>query len=412
MDPLSLGMGAVAGFLLAALLFAGWVFSLARHKAALEARIEAERAGMENNFKALAQETLKSNAADFLTLAQEKMAQTHLHSVHDFDKRQKAISDLVLPVSKTLEQMQDKLHGLEKERVGAYSELREHLKIMAEDQTRLRAETARLTGALRNPAAQGKWGEFVLEGLLEKASLIKGQHYDTQTRLSDGRRPDVIIHLQDGFNIVVDAKTPINEFVDKMDMDLTSEEAAAVEQRLAGQVRSHVRQLGAKGYWEQLDGSPDFVVLFLPSEQAFSAALRADPSLVDFAAENQVVIASPTLMLSLLRVVGLSWRQVKMAKNARNIAELGAELYDRIAVFSGHMEKVGKGMESAMGAYNKALSSLESRVLVSARKFKDMKAASDTKDIVQIAPLESAVKTLSAKDLSGAEEERQEEKYG
>jgi DNA recombination protein RmuC len=188
-------------------------------------------------------------------------------------------------------------------------------------------------------------------------------------------RPDVVINMQDGFNIIIDAKAPINEFAARLGDNLSEEDNAAVMQGLARQVRDHVKRLGSKNYWEHSDasqGGPDFVVMFLPSEHIYSIALRADPEIVDMAARLGVIIASPTLLMSLLRVVGLSWRQIDLAKNAQEISERGMELYKRFLIFTDHMGKVGKGLQSAMGSYDAAIGSLEKSVLPAARKFKEL----------------------------------------
>lgn len=367
LEPSSLVIGLVAGILiglLLGLLILLWrTGTLKSQKAALEARMEAERAGLEDSFKALAQETLQSNSENFLNIAQEKLKAAQADSAHDLEKRTQAIQQMVKPVEKHLMQLN-----------GAVEQLSGTDKAIREDIQNLSKETSRLTGALKNPAAQGKWGEFVLERLLDKANLVKGLHYNTQVTIEtgDGRlRPDVVISLQDGFNIIVDAKAPITEFINRLDEDMSESEYQDHRQNLAKTVRTHVKSLGSKSYWEQLD-SPDFVVLFLPSENIFSTALSADPDMVDFASENNVVIASPTLMMSLLRVVGLSWRQVAMAQNAQEVSKLGSELFDRINNFATHLSKVGGGINSAMAAYNKAIGTFDSRILSSARKLKDL----------------------------------------
>ena len=392
-DFLSLGVGtvigAVTGLVIGLLVMAARTGKLEKENAALEAKMDAERAAMDDHFTALAGKVLENNAQNFLTMAQEKFKAAQKESAHDLDKRSLAIEQMVKPVHDHLQKLG-----------GAVEQLHGTKKAIQDDLRNLSKETSKLVGALRNPAAQGRWGEFVLERLLDKSNLIKGVHYNTQVQTADGKRPDVVIHLQDGFHIVVDAKAPINDFVDRMDEDMNAEQAAELRTGLARQVRAHIRSLGGKGYWEQLD-SPDFVVLFLPSEQIFSNAVQADPALIDFAAENQVVLASPTLMLSLLRVVGLSWRQVELAKNAQDIAALGSELYDRISTFSGHMGKVGKGIESALAAYNKSISSFETRVLVSARKLKDLKVATADKEIESPLQIDTLPRSLTA-----AEEEK------
>lgn len=363
LDPASMVMGLIIGLLIGGLILLWRNGVLKAHAAGLEARIEAERAGLEDNFKAMAQATLQSNSESFLNLAQERFKNAQANNAHDLEKRTQAIAEMVKPVEKHLMQLN-----------GAVEQLSATDKTIREDIQNLSKETAKLTGALKNPAAQGKWGEFVLERLLDKAHLMKGVHYDTQVSLDteDGRlRPDAIIYLHDGFNIVVDAKAPITEFINRLDDQMDEAAHRELRNNLARSVRAHVKALSAKSYWEQLDG-PDFVVLFLPSENIFSTALAADPDLVDYASDNNIVIASPTLMMSLLRVVGLSWRQVAMAKNAQEVSRVGSELFDRINSFATHLSKVGGGINSALAAYNKAIGTFDTRVLVSARKLKEL----------------------------------------
>lgn len=388
LESFSLTVGLVGGLLIGlivGLLLLLWRTSaLKAQKAGLEARIEAERAGLDDHFKALAQATLQSNSENFLNLAQEKLKAAQADSAHDLEKRTQSIAQMVQPVEKHLQTLK-----------GAVEQLSGTDKAIREDIKNLSQETAKLTGALKNPAAQGKWGEFVLERLLDKANLIKGTHYETQVSLNtdDGRlRPDVIIKLQDGFNIIVDAKAPITEFINRMDKNLSDSDYNDLRQNLARTVRSHVKALGSKSYWEQLD-SPDFVVLFLPSENIFSTALSADSDLIDYASDNNVVIASPTLLMSLLRVVGLSWRQVAMAKNAQEVSKLGSELFDRINNFTVHLSKVGGGINSALSAYNKAIGTLDTRILSSARKLKELHATD--KDIETPKLLEGAPRSLN-----------------
>lgn len=379
-------LGAAGGFLLSLCFCLFWMAGMARKKAVLEAQLNAERAALEGHFQGLAQAALKNNAENFLTLAQEKLKQAQADGAHDLDKRSDAIASMVKPVEKYLEQLKgsvEQLHGTDK--------------AIREDLKNLQGETAKLSGALRNPAAQGKWGEFVLERLLDKANMIKGVHYETQVVMegADGsrQRPDVVIRMQDGFNVVIDAKAPITDFVNRIDEEMGESSRMDMARSLARAVRAHIKALGARGYWETLD-SPDFVVLFLPSEHLFSSALMADPNLVDYAAENKVVVASPTLIMSLLRVVALSWRQAEMAKNAQEISRLGNELFDRISIFKSHLEKVGKGIESALGAYNKAVGAIDTRVLVSARKLKELQGGhADDMDTPPM--IETAVRPLS-----------------
>jgi DNA recombination protein RmuC len=370
---------AAGGFALGALV-AAFIFQRTRArllieheklKAHLQAGIDA-RAAMEDHFKVSAQEALKSAQQSFLDLAQEKLGAANKDSAHELEKRHKAIETLIAPVQEHLKT----LGAAVEQAKGTDQALREDLK-------NLSLETAKLVGALRDPSAQGLWGEFILEGVLEKSGLLKGVHYDTQVSMAtaDGRqRPDALINMQDGFKIAIDAKAPLNEFVQRLSDQLTEAEHTQLMHNLARQVREHVKALAKRGYWENID-SPDFTVMFLPSEHVYSIALRADPSLVDFAAKNNVIIASPTLLMSLVRVVGLSWRQAELAKNAAEISERGADLYKRLLKFTDHIGKIGGHLQSAMKGYNEAVGSLERTVLPAARKFRDLQALSGEKDM-------------------------------
>ena len=398
LDPFALVIGLVVGLLAGLMAYFWRSAALKAEIAALNARIESERAGLDDHFRALAQQSLQSNAENFLNMAQEKLKQAQGQSVHDLDKRTQAISAMVQPVEKRLGELQSAVKILQ----GTDQALREDLKNLSK-------ETSRLTGALKNPAAQGKWGEFVLERLLDKANFMKGVHYQTQVSIDtdDGKlRPDVVIGLEDGFNIIIDAKAPITEFINRLEESSSEQNYQELRQSLAKAVRGHVRALGAKNYAAQLAG-PDFVVLFLPSENIFSTALAADPELVDFAVDNNVIIASPTLMMSLLRVVGLSWRQVEMAKNAQEVARLGSDLFDRINGFAGHLAKVGGGINAALGAYNKAIGTFDSRVVVSARKLKELHVTDknmDTPQMIEGAP--RAIMTEGGSEQKQPEEEK------
>lgn len=375
-------MDAILYILTAALAAAGVrIVVLERRNAALRAQVDAERTHLDSHFKLTAQEAVQQAHESFLKLAEARLKEAQKDGSHDLEKRQKAIDDLVKPVHQNLEALGKALEQVK----GTDKALREDLQ-------NLSRETARLAGAMRDPVAQGQWGEFILEGLLEKSGLIRGQHYETQVSLAtpDGRiKPDVIIHMQDGFNIIVDAKAPLNEFAARLGDNLSEEEHNAVMQGLARQVREHVKKLGGKGYWENID-SADFVVMFLPSEHIYSIALRFDSELVDFALQRNVIIASPTLLMSLLRVVSLSWRQIELAKNAQEISERGLDLYKRLLVFTEHIGKIGHHLQKAMGGYDEAVGSLQKYVLPAGRKFRDLQASAALAELPEFNTIEKS----------------------
>lgn len=405
-DTVSLLLGVAAGVLVTVGVLGTLLLRAESSRAAMAKDLEHERAGREelgNLFSLTAQEALEKNNEQFLQrfseLAQEKMVQAKNNSAHDLEKRQLAINELISPIKKQLEMMGSALEQVK----GTDMALRDDLQ-------RLGKETAKLVGALKDPAAQGRWGEFILEGILDKSGLMKGVHYETQVSIQSGdsrMRPDAVIHMHDGFHIVVDAKAPLNEFAEKMADNISAEELQALMQNLAKQVREHIKALGKKNYWETME-SADFTVMFLPSEHLFSVALQADPDLVDFAAKNNIVIASPTLLLSLLRVVGLSWRQVELAKNAQEISVRGAELYKRLTAFGSHLEKVGKGINSAMTSYNQAIGSLDRMVMPAARKLSELQNSKE--EMPSLEQLENMPRKLEADDFSGRDDEEQDSK--
>lgn len=398
--------GLAVGLLIGAGFFLTRILKLERQNAELSAQIKSEKTAhetamtaLDQRFKLTAQDALKQSSEAFLQLAQSKLNESQKDSAHDLEKRQKSIETLVKPIEdhlKALSQSAEQAKGTDEA-------LRSEL-------TRLSKETAKLVGVLRDPSAQGQWGEYILEGILEKSGLMKGIHYDTQVTLDGGRaRPDAVIRMQDGFNIIIDAKAPLNDVAHALsDQEMSEDDYARIMNTLARQVREHVKTLGKKGYWEGDLNSPDFTVMFLPSEHLYSMALRADPTLVDLASSSNVIIASPTLLMSLLRVVAMSWRQVELAQNAQEISERGMELYNRLLTFTGHIEKVGKNLQSAMQGYDSAIGSLEKSVLPAARKFKELQNAQGTKDLPELNPVEQTPRALSL--TAEDEEERLAEK--
>ncbi len=365
---------------------------LERQNAELSAQVKAEKAALaragaelDNRFKATAQEALQKSSEQFLQLAQEKFKNAQNEGAHDLEKRQKAIDEMVRPMQEHLKSLSGALEQVK----GTDQNLRDEVK-------NLNRETARLVGALRDPSAQGVWGEFILDGLLEKSGLIKGVHYKTQVSFNGGKqRPDAVISMQDGFNIIIDSKAPLNEFATRLAEDLSEDEHRQIMKKLASSVREHVKSLSGKNYWENID-SPDFTVMFLPSEHIYSIALRADPALVEFAASKNIIIASPTLLMSLLRVVGMSWRQIELAQNAQEISDLGFDLYKRFLKFTDHFEKIGSHLQKAMGGYDAAVGSMERQVMPAARKFKDLQGAkAGIADVPEISEIERSPRRLS-----------------
>ncbi|MBI1215603.1 MAG: DNA recombination protein RmuC [Alphaproteobacteria bacterium] len=317
---------------------------------------------MSADFKAMSLEALNASRENFLSLAQERFTQMQAAA-------QANIKGTVDPLATTLKMMDEKVTLLEKERHGAYGELREHLKAMKTDQDKLRSETAGLVQALRSPSTRGQWGEMQLKRTLEMAGLVEGIHYDQQVSV-DNQRPDVVVKLPGGKSIVIDAKAPIEAYLDSIKEGASEQEREAALDRHVRHVREHIKQLGSKAYWQKFD-TPEFVIMFLPGESYFSAAIERDPGLLEAGVEQKVIPSSPTTLISLLKAVAYGWQQEKLAENAREISDLGRDLYKRLSVFGEHMQKIGKGLSSAMKSYNDGVGSLERNVLPKAREMHD-----------------------------------------
>lgn len=360
--------------------------------------LEDAKEQMSHMFKSLSQDVMASNRESFLSLAQERLKQFQDNAQNDLEKRQKAIKDLVDPVNKSLENMDKKIIDLEKAREGAYGELREHLTSMKTDQDKLRYETASLVQALRSPSARGQWGELQLKRTLEMAGMVEGIHYKQQAVTESGTRPDVIVFLPGGQNIVIDAKAPIEAYLDALKENNSEQERETQLKRHARHVRDHFQKLGSKKYWAQFD-TPEFVLMFLPGESYFSAALEHDPSLIEAGVDNRVIPATPTTLIAMLRAVAYGWRQEALAENAKEISDLGRDLYKRLSVFGGHMADIGKGIDKAMSSYNKAVGSLERNVLSAARKFEDLETTPEKTELPDLKTLEESPRRLTAPEF-------------
>lgn len=358
-------------------------------------RLRAENSYLaqhDESFRAIAQDVMKASQEQLLLLTQEKLNTGQQAAAHELEKRQTAIGALVDPVQKTLTAMDEKLKQLEEARLSAYSELRTQLGLLAQDQGKLRAETLSLAQALKSTGTRGQWGEIQLKRCLDMAGLQQGVHYDMQaTQTGDEgqkQRPDVIIHLPGGKNLIIDAKVPMAAYLAAF---ADGVEEAQQKQHLAAHARAlrdHIKALSQKAYWDTLD-SPEFVILFLPGESYFSAALQADPHLLEAGVEQRVIPASPTTLISLCKAVMYGWKQEKMADNARHIAELGQDLYKRLTSFTGHLDKMGDRLEGAVKSYNDTIGSLERMVLPQARKFKELGADKGDTEIPYLKVIES-----------------------
>lgn len=385
----------------------------------MNAQLESERAAateklaaaekisqdMVTRFQALSSEALQKNNQSFLDLAKQTLATYQEGAKGDLDKRQQAIGELIAPMKASLEKFEQQVQGVEKQRVEAYATLTEQVKALTESQTGLRTETANLVKALRAPQTRGRWGEVQLKRVVEMAGMVDRCDFKEQenTDTDEGRlRPDMVVNLPGGKTVVVDAKAPLMAYLEALETQ-DPDQAKLHMKTHARQVKDHLTMLGRKAYWEQFQPSPEFVVLFLPGEAFYSAALEADPALIEYGVEQKVILATPTTLIAVLKAVAYGWKQEALAENAHRISALGKELFERLCVVADAWGDVGRHIENSVKAYNKSVSSLESRLFVTARKFKELGVGSEDKELKELNPIESLpreTKPLEAKVIS------------
>lgn len=357
--------------------------------------LEKARSQLSETFTALSSKALKNNNEEFLKLAQENLKQYQAQAVNELDKKEKSIEHLLKPIKETLSKTEAQIQDIEKERKESQGALHKHLESMAQTQATLQDETRKLVTALRRPEVRGQWGEMTLKRLAELAGMV--EHCDfyeqEQVQTDEGAlRPDMIVRMPDGREIVVDVKTPLDAYINAIEAVDDSERQIQLT-RHTKNVKQRVNELADKAYWQQFKNAPDFVVLFIPGDQFLSAALDQEPSILENALARQVILATPTSFVALLRAVGYGWRQEQLAENAEHIKTVGEELYGRLQTFTDHLQKVGKSLDSGLKHYNSAVGSFDSRVLPSARKFNEMGIASD-KEIKQPNQIETAVRQV------------------
>jgi DNA recombination protein RmuC len=364
--------------------------------------LEQSRVAFADSFKALSAEALKSNNQAFMELAKATLDKTQEGSRNDLDAKHRAVDELVRPLQESLLRVDGKLGEIEKERITSHAALNEQLRALLDTHLPvLRNETANLAKALRQSTVRGRWGELQLKRVVEMAGMLEHCDFTEQESRTteEGRvRPDLIIKLPGGRQIVVDSKAPLAAYLDAHEATEESARRLALT-RHAQLVRGHMVSLGRKSYWEEFKPTPDFVIMFLPGEVFWSAALQEDPALIECGVEQKVIAATPTTLIALLRAVAYGWRQEALAQNAQEVARLGKELYERLGILGEHWNKMGERLGQAVEAYNRSTATLETRVLVSARRFRDLKVGAADDEIETMEQIETAPRAIQAAEL-------------
>ena len=380
-------------------------------QAGAEARltqIETDRARQADTFAIAAQEALARNNQQFLDLATTAMGRFHEQAKTDIDTRTRAVDELVKPVREGLDRLGLAMGEIERQRGAAHAALAEQVSALRATNTSLSQEAGRLATALKSPTVRGRWGEIQLRRVVELAGMLAHCDFSEQEQFTTAdsiRRPDLVVRLPGGKRLAVDAKAPLAAYLAALEAPDDQSRTARLDEH-ARAIRAHLNALGAKSYWDQFkEASPEFVVLFLPGETFFSAALERDPALIEFGVDQRVILATPTTLIALLRAVSYGWRQERLAENAQQVAALGADLHSRIRTFADYFLKLKRGLDGAVDAYNQAAGSLESRVLVSARRLKELGAATGD-DLPVVESSDKATRLISPETWKSDEPER------
>lgn len=398
----ALGLGLVIGALLV------WAFTR-RQKRDLEVQLrnqyavekereiafEAANAQLTRAFSDLANQSLQANSETFLKLAEQNLGTQQEKAKRELSEREKAVESLVKPIREALEASHKQIHDLEKSRREAYGGIRAQLEEMQSNQKSLQQETHNLVNALRRPEVRGRWGEITLRRLVELAGMVEHCDFQEQVHVTgEGQiiRPDMIVRMPDSRELVVDVKTPLDAYLEAVEAPDDVQRKLALE-RHAKNVHSHIRMLASKAYWEQFEESPEFVILFIPGDQFLSAALNERPDLIEYALSKQIILATPTSFVALLKAVAYGWRQLSLAENAKEIRILAEDLHARLGTFVGHMNTMGRQLARSVEHYNKAVGSLERSVLPGARKFVEL-GVHEKRAIEKLESLEPVPRTM------------------
>lgn len=374
-----------------------------------QAALEQSMERLKSSFDSIANTSLRSNSELFLQLAREHLTQHQQYAVSTLSEREKAIENMLAPIREALGKTEQQIQRIEKERAETFGSLKASLESVTLGQQALQKETRTLVNALRRPEVRGQWGEMTLRRLAELAGMVEHCDFKEQVhvRAEDGNlRPDMIVHMPDGRDLIVDVKTPLDAYLEAVDAS-TDEQRASAMRRHASAVAERVRQLGAKSYWSQFERSPDFVILFIPGDQFLSAALAEQPSLLEDAIRQDVIIATPSSFVALLKAVAYGWRQMVLAQNAETIRTLAEDLYKRLAVFSTHLGKLGRTLGNSVDNFNAAVGSLERQVLPGARKFTELGVRPD-RELDTLEPIDKLTREPNAnieRKLTGTDDQ-------